>query len=157
MRREKTKGEAQSPRSARRPGKLTPRAVAPAGQVLVGITPQATQQPGFLIDQVEVVAVEQVQGETGAGLFLPVEQLIGADAVLLAAEHMDRQRQRRALAVAETAAEQEVGAEDRDRVGMRHLPQTEHHQQRQADDLAWLFYSTGTTGDAKGVMLSHGD
>jgi len=28
---------------------------------------------------------------------------------------------------------------------------------RQADDLAWLFYSTGTTGDAKGVMLSHGD
>ncbi|RBH60048.1 long-chain fatty acid--CoA ligase [Pseudomonas sp. MWU13-2860] len=28
---------------------------------------------------------------------------------------------------------------------------------RQADDLAWLFYSCGTSDDAKGVRLSHGD
>jgi len=28
---------------------------------------------------------------------------------------------------------------------------------RHADDLAWLFYTSDTTGNAKGVMLSHGD
>ena len=28
---------------------------------------------------------------------------------------------------------------------------------RHANDLAWLFYSSGATGDIKGVMLSHGD
>lgn len=33
-------------------------------------------------------------------------------------------------------------------------PDTPH--QRHADDLAWLLYTSSTTGDVKGVMLSHG-
>ncbi|RMQ50121.1 hypothetical protein ALQ04_05427 [Pseudomonas cichorii] len=80
---------------------------------MLGIAPQVTKQLGLLIDQIEVMALEHVQRETGAGFFLPVEQFLDRDTVLLAAKHMDRHAQWLALAILEAAAGQEVGAKNR--------------------------------------------
>ncbi len=99
--------------STGRAGGLQGLAVAPARQMLVGVAAQLAQQLGLLIDQVEVVAFEHVEGETGAGLLLPVEQFLDLDRVALAAKHMDRHRQRLAPAIGEAAAEKEIGAQDR--------------------------------------------
>jgi long-chain acyl-CoA synthetase len=40
---------------------------------------------------------------------------------------------------------------------MREGEGTPQPLEREADDLAWLFYTSGTTGRPKGVMLSHGN
>ncbi len=67
----------------------------------------------MLVDQIKVMALEHVQREAGAGLLLPVEQLLDADAVLLAAKYMDRHAERLAPAIHKAAAEQKIGAQDR--------------------------------------------
>jgi len=54
-----------------------------------------------------------------------------------------------------------LGCQELDREDMGALASTtappDRPCPRQADDLAWLFYSSGTTDDVKGVKLSHSD
>ncbi|MNE91806.1 hypothetical protein D3C80_1894640 [compost metagenome] len=59
-----------------------------------------------------MAAFKHVQGKTGAGFLLPIEQGFNLDAVLLAAEDMDRHRHGLTLAVVEAAAQQKIGTQD---------------------------------------------
>ena len=96
----------------------------------------------------EVPAVEQLQFETAAGFLGPGQQLFLAGLVLPAAKRSDRTGQRRAPLVTIAAAEQEIGAQDR---------QGQAHQLAVAQHLFRRTLQVAQVGDQLGVALRFGE
>ncbi|MNP39807.1 hypothetical protein D3C76_1333970 [compost metagenome] len=71
------------------------------------------QHLGLVFMDKKVPAGEHVQGKAATGFLAPADQLLDADPVGLAAEHMHRTFEQRTLDRLETPAQLEVGAQDR--------------------------------------------
>jgi long-chain acyl-CoA synthetase len=143
-------------RSRRIAGGLTELGIAPGERVVVSMANRA-----------EVSIVYQAIWRAGAVVtpatfLLPAEDLrhliadAEACAVITTSEFLDKVVQ----AVADLACVRHVICADAAEVGITSLAELEHGEPlpvvaRDDDDLAALLYTGGTTGRAKGVMLSH--